>query len=52
MSCVLAWAMEFWFCAYWTSCTAPYTHPDYNIIELFANVLLIKIAVSAVTNGM
>ena len=49
VSCLLAWGLEFWFCVFWTSCDE---HPDKNFVELFIHVLLLKIGVSAVTNGI
>ena len=35
VSCVLAWALETWFCVLWTSCEE---HPNLNIVELFLRV--------------
>ena len=49
VSCVIAWGMEFWFCILWTSCD---DHPELNFIELFIHVLLLKIGISAVANGI
>ena len=49
VSCLIAWGMEFWFCALWTSCEE---HPQYNFFELFLHVLLLKIAISASLNGL
>lgn len=49
VSCVLAWALETWFCVLWTSCEE---HPNLNIVELFLRIMLAKILVSAVINGL
>jgi len=48
VSCVLAWGLEAWFCAVWSSCEE---HPELNFVQLFVQVLLLKIAVSAILNG-
>jgi len=50
VSCILAWGLECWFCAFrYESC---YDHPEYNFIELFIYILLFKIAISATVNGL
>lgn len=49
VSCLLAWGMEAWFCKFWSSCDE---HPEKDIISLFIQVLLLKIVVSAVVNGV
>lgn len=49
VSCLLAWGMEAWFCRFWTSCQ---DHPEKDFITLFIQVLLFKIIVSAVINGV
>eukprot|EP00927_Polykrikos_kofoidii_P080678 TRINITY_DN7761_c0_g1_i1.p1 TRINITY_DN7761_c0_g1~~TRINITY_DN7761_c0_g1_i1.p1 ORF type:complete len:376 (-),score=58.21 TRINITY_DN7761_c0_g1_i1:84-1211(-) len=49
LSCLLAWAMETWFCVFWTSCV---DHPEMNFLTLLVQVLLFKIVVSAVVNGV
>ena len=49
VSCLLAWGLECCFCIYWTSCDE---HPELNFFQFFFEVLLLKIAISAVTNGL
>jgi len=49
VSCVLAFGLETWFCNLWTSCEA---HPNLNVVEFFVRVMVLKIAVSALVNGL
>ena len=43
VSCVLAWGLECWFCALWSSCEE---HPELNFFELFFQVSILLALVS------
>jgi len=41
--------MEWWFCIKWTSCQE---HPELDFVQLFIQVLIVKILVSAILGGV